>query len=79
MGTYDPMINEHGEKLVALNFERIRHWIGSGAHVSLPVAQLLGVAGFYPIHPTTYMQAWRHRQREENAATTESEAKEDSA
>lgn len=43
MGSYDPLVNEHNEKLVALNLERIRHWIGNGADVTLPVAQLLGM------------------------------------
>ncbi len=79
VGTYDPMTNEHGEKLMSLNFERIRHWIGSGAHLSTPVAELLGIAGFYPIHPKTYMHAWRHRQRAEQQAQTEGEAKESSS
>lgn len=72
------MTNEHGEKLVALNFERIRYWIGSGAHVSLPVAELLGISGFYPINPKTYMRAWRNREKHERTPETESEAKEGS-
>lgn len=63
VGSYDPLPNEYNERLVALNFERIRHWIGSGAHVSTPVAELLGIAGFFPIHPRTYMTAWRNRQK----------------
>lgn len=42
VGTYDPMPNVHNEKLVTLNFERIRHWIGRGAHISAPVAEILG-------------------------------------
>lgn len=42
VGTYDPMPNEHNEKLVTFNFERIRHWIGRGAHISTPVAEILG-------------------------------------
>lgn len=46
---------------MALNFERIRYWIGNGAALTTPVAQLLGLAGFYPIHPSSYMQAWRNR------------------
>ncbi|XP_037046016.1 probable 28S ribosomal protein S16, mitochondrial [Bradysia coprophila] len=80
VGTYDPMTNEHGEKLVSLNFERIRHWIGSGAHVSLPVAELLGISGFYPIHPKTYMRGWRNRAKEEeNRANAESEATKEEA
>ncbi|ENN81396.1 hypothetical protein D910_09944 [Dendroctonus ponderosae] len=61
LGSYDPLPNQHDEKLVALNFERIRYWIGNGAAITTPVAQLLGLAGFYPIHPTSYMQAWRNR------------------
>lgn len=85
VGTYDPMPNEKNEKLVTFNFERIRHWIGKGAHISDPVAELLGtcgiiygflhlivisiillgLSGFYPIHPRTYMSAWRNRALEE--------------
>ncbi|CAH1999786.1 unnamed protein product [Acanthoscelides obtectus] len=61
LGTFDPMPNEHNEKLTSLNYERIRYWIGNGAHVSQPVEQLLGLAGFFPIHPTSYMTAWRNR------------------
>lgn len=38
------------------------HWIGAGAHISRPVSQLLGLSGFLPIHPTTYMTAWRNRE-----------------
>ncbi|XP_055917097.1 probable 28S ribosomal protein S16, mitochondrial [Eupeodes corollae] len=63
LGSYDPLINEHGERLVSFNFERIRHWLGNGAHLSKPAAELLGIAGFTPIHPKTYMTAWRNRQQ----------------
>lgn len=42
LGTYDPFINENNEKLVSLNLERIKHWIGNGAHVSKPIQQLFG-------------------------------------
>jgi len=42
LGTYDPLINQQNERLVALNFERIRHWLGRGADTSEPVAELLG-------------------------------------
>lgn len=37
------MPNEKNEKLVTFNFERIRHWIGRGAHISGPVEDLLGI------------------------------------
>lgn len=42
VGSYDPLANVHNEKLVSLNLERIRHWLGNGAELSRPVAQLLG-------------------------------------
>lgn len=29
-----------------------------------------GLAGLYPIHPRTYMQAWRNRQEQEKAETS---------
>ncbi|XP_018563368.1 probable 28S ribosomal protein S16, mitochondrial [Anoplophora glabripennis] len=61
LGTYDPLPNQYNEKLTSLNFERIRYWIGNGATVSKPVEQLLGLAGFLPIHPNSYMVAWRNR------------------
>jgi len=59
------MPNSNNEVLVSLNYERIRHWIGSGAHISRPVLELLGISGFYPIYPKTYMKAWRTRATDE--------------
>lgn len=43
LGTYDPLPNIYNEKLVSFNFDRIKYWIGSGAHPTKPVAKLLGV------------------------------------
>ncbi|CAD7076826.1 unnamed protein product [Hermetia illucens] len=74
LGTYDPFPNEHEEHLVAFNFERIRYWLGNGAHLSTPVAELLGIAGLLPIHPRTYMTAWRNRRAAEEAAAKASES-----
>ncbi|XP_058832133.1 small ribosomal subunit protein bS16m [Topomyia yanbarensis] len=62
IGTFDPIPNEYNEKLVSFNFERVRFWLGSGAHLTTPVAELLGIAGLLPVHPRTYMTAWRNRQ-----------------
>jgi ribosomal protein S16 len=42
LGTYDPHANQHNERLVALNFERVRYWLGRGVDTSDPVAELLG-------------------------------------
>ncbi|XP_033247830.1 probable 28S ribosomal protein S16, mitochondrial [Drosophila miranda] len=63
VGSYDPLPNDFNERLVALNTERIRFWLGKGAHISDPAAELLGVAGLLPIHPRTYMTAWRNRRK----------------
>ncbi|XP_043256114.1 probable 28S ribosomal protein S16, mitochondrial [Colletes gigas] len=69
LGSYDPMPNKYNEKLIALNFERIQHWMGKGVDISKPVAELLGLAGFLPVHPRTYMTAWRNRRDAEKTAT----------
>lgn len=42
LGTYDPLPNLNNEKLVSFNFDRIKYWIGCGAHTTNPVAKLLG-------------------------------------
>lgn len=63
------MPNKYNEKLIALNFERIQYWLGQNAEVSKPVAQLLGLVGFFPIHPITYMRAWRNRRAAVEAET----------
>lgn len=47
LGSYDPLPNIYNEKLVSFNFDRIKYWIGCGAHPSKPVAKLLGV---YSLH-----------------------------
>lgn len=42
VGTYDPLPNDHNEKLVAINFEKLHFWINRGALPTRPVAMLLG-------------------------------------
>ena len=43
LGTYDPMPNIHNEKLVALNLDRLQHYImKKEADITKPVAKLLG-------------------------------------
>ncbi|XP_024416795.1 small ribosomal subunit protein bS16m [Desmodus rotundus] len=63
LGSYDPLPNSHGEKLVALNLDRIRHWIGCGAHLTKPVEKLLGLSGFFPLHPMMITSAERLRRK----------------
>ncbi|XP_041972543.1 probable 28S ribosomal protein S16, mitochondrial [Aricia agestis] len=78
LGSYDPMPNQNNEKLVALNLERIKFWLGQGAHVTTPVGELLGLAGFFPIHPRTYMMAWRNRSKEREALEKEAQKENES-
>jgi small subunit ribosomal protein S16 len=57
------MPNDQNQIMVSFNYDRIRFWIGLGAHITKPVAELLGLAGFLPIYPKTYMDAWRARKK----------------
>ncbi|KAF7994314.1 hypothetical protein HCN44_003404 [Aphidius gifuensis] len=62
LGTYDPKVNQYNEKLVSFNSERIMFWLGQGnCDISPPVEEIFGLAGFLPIHPRTYIKAWRNR------------------
>lgn len=47
LGTYDPLPNIYNEKLVSFNYDRIKYWIGCGAHPTNPVAKLLGEVFFF--------------------------------
>jgi len=42
IGSYDPLPNKHNEKMVAINYERLRYWISKNAKPSRTVAELLG-------------------------------------
>ncbi|XP_076293551.1 mitochondrial ribosomal protein S16 [Lasioglossum baleicum] len=68
LGSYDALTNKFNERLIALNLERIQYWLGHGVEVSKPVAQIFGLAGLLPIHPKTYMEAWRNRRDAKIAA-----------
>ncbi|XP_037090613.1 probable 28S ribosomal protein S16, mitochondrial [Pollicipes pollicipes] len=67
LGVYDPMPNINNERLLSINFERLQHWLGQrkSVEVTLPVQQLLGLVGFFPVHPRSYIQAWRKRREQE--------------
>ncbi|XP_067873320.1 28S ribosomal protein S16, mitochondrial [Heterodontus francisci] len=75
LGSYDPMPNIFNEKLVSLNFERIKYWLGCGAHMTKPVAKLLGLSGFFPLHPMTVTGAERFHKKQALMAQAASEEK----
>ncbi|CRK96295.1 CLUMA_CG009715, isoform A [Clunio marinus] len=81
VGTYDPLPNQFNQRMVSLNYERIRYWLGSGAHVTRGVAELLGLSGLLPIYPKTYKDAWSkrryHKAKEEAEKKAEAEKKEE--
>lgn len=61
VGTYDPLPNSRNEKLVSLNMERIKYWLALGAVPSIPVQELLCLAGIYPMRSTVVGKAERNR------------------
>ncbi|ODN00594.1 putative 28S ribosomal protein S16, mitochondrial [Orchesella cincta] len=74
LGTYDPMPNSENQKLLSLNIERTRYWMGQGAAFSPTASKLLGKAGFLPIYPETYEAAWRNRYKAAEEANKAAEA-----
>jgi len=49
--------------------------MGEGAEFSIGLSKILGVAGFLPVHPETYREAWRFRYKEaEDAKKAAAEA-----
>ncbi|KAJ3601849.1 hypothetical protein NHX12_029611, partial [Muraenolepis orangiensis] len=67
-GHLRPLPNAHNEKLVSFNLDRIKYWMGCGAHPSPPVAKLLGLAGFFPLHPMTVTAAERLKAQDSDLA-----------
>ncbi|GAB1604919.1 probable 28S ribosomal protein S16, mitochondrial [Argonauta hians] len=76
LGTYDPMANRFGESLVSVNFSRLKYYMAGGALFTKPVAELLGLSGFLPIHPRSIMLADREQKKvleeEKNGAPKDS-------
>ncbi|XP_061457310.1 small ribosomal subunit protein bS16m isoform X2 [Rhineura floridana] len=70
LGCYDPLPNDHDEKIVGLNVERLKYWIANGAHLTMPVEKLLGLSGFFPLHPMTITNAEREKRKQAREAAT---------
>lgn len=62
IGSIDPMPNEHGENLVACDLNRLCYYLGKGAKPSRLLSHYLGLAGFLPLHPKLFVNAWRTRE-----------------
>uniref|UniRef100_A0A914HP39 Small ribosomal subunit protein bS16m n=1 Tax=Globodera rostochiensis TaxID=31243 RepID=A0A914HP39_GLORO len=62
LGSFDPLPNDRNEKLVAMNIERLKYWLGvRNAHVSPSALELLGLSGLLPVHPRTFLRARMNR------------------
>ncbi|KAM3824393.1 small ribosomal subunit protein bS16m isoform 1-T2 [Vipera latastei] len=68
IGCYDPLPNRYGEKIVGINFDRFKHWFAYGATLSKPAEKLLGLSGFFPLHPMTITNAERLRKKKAREA-----------
>ena len=45
IGSFDPMLNEHNEKLFAVDLTRLAFWIGQGAKLTPEASHMLGKFG----------------------------------
>ncbi|XP_028407672.1 probable 28S ribosomal protein S16, mitochondrial [Dendronephthya gigantea] len=72
LGVYDPMPNEHNEKIVSLNIDRIKYWLAHGAEPKKPVSVLLGLAGILPVHPYSIEVARRNRENPKTGGNEDS-------
>ncbi|KAJ1483267.1 ribosomal protein S16 domain-containing protein [Baffinella frigidus] len=48
LGTYNPIANKFGEKLVTLNMERAKYWLVCGAQPTDRIAKILGGCNILP-------------------------------
>ncbi|XP_048737145.2 28S ribosomal protein S16, mitochondrial-like [Ostrea edulis] len=65
IGFYDRLPNQTGEQVLGLNLDRVSYYFKYGAQFSRPVLQLLGIIGYFPIHPYTLLEAKRITRRRE--------------
>ncbi|KAM6434427.1 small ribosomal subunit protein bS16m [Liasis olivaceus] len=83
IGCYDPMPNRCAEKIVGINFDRFKYWFACGATPTKPVEKLLGLSGFFPLHPMTVTNAERGKKKKaqeaERAAEEAAAAADDAA
>mmetsp|Transcript_3710 Transcript_3710/g.8489 ORF Transcript_3710/g.8489 Transcript_3710/m.8489 type:complete len:142 (-) Transcript_3710:6-431(-) len=71
LGTYNPIANKHGEKLVTLNVKRVKYWLVCGAQPTYRVADLLGNAN---ILPAQLKYKWREGKKKEDEGGEEASA-----
>ncbi|GAA5799641.1 30S ribosomal protein S16 [Helicostylum pulchrum] len=55
IGTYNPLPDDAGNKMINLNFERVKYWLTVGAQPSETVEKLLVKADLMPQAPKPWM------------------------
>lgn len=63
LGSYDPLPNKENNILIALNVERIKYYISRSARINEKASEILGLAGLLPVHPTSFLEAYRNRKK----------------
>nr|ADD38673.1 Probable 28S ribosomal protein S16, mitochondrial [Lepeophtheirus salmonis] len=63
IGSWDPMPNNCGEQLIGIDIKRLLYWLAKGAEPTKFVSEILGLGGILPIHPRSYLKAFRTRQK----------------
>ncbi|KAI8059857.1 30S ribosomal protein S16 [Gongronella butleri] len=56
VGTYNPLPNQHGQKEIQMNFERVKYWLTVGAQPSETVEKMLVEANLMPASPKPWMK-----------------------
>lgn len=70
------MPNDNNEKLVGINFLRLKYWLSRrDVLVANSVQKLLGLAGYFPIHPLTFVEARHTREQLKRIEQLTSEAR----
>lgn len=54
IGSYDPMVNRYGEKLVSVNFNRLKFYYAGGATIHRDVSHLLGKYSLYFLNEVSF-------------------------
>ncbi|CAF0784961.1 unnamed protein product [Brachionus calyciflorus] len=67
LGSYDPMPNRDNNILIALNVERIKYYLSKSTPLKGRVGEVLGLAGLLPVHPSSYLTAYRNRNKLESS------------
>ncbi|CAG2182358.1 unnamed protein product [Oppiella nova] len=70
IGNVDPVPNHNNEIIACVDLKRLAYWTGKGVKFSGGAQSVLGLAGWFPIPPKTYMRALGSREKERQGMDT---------